>query len=142
MAEMGSTDSVLGAFIVSIFVLGLATGPLFLSPMSEVYGRLPLYHICNVLFFAFTIGSALCTNVGMVIAFRFLGGCASAAPMSIGGGTIADIIKHKRRGLAMTLFSAGPILGSTIGPVGGGYLVQNLGWRWGFWTLSIIVSLR
>jgi MFS family permease len=46
-----------------------------IAPLSEMYGRLPLYHTCNFFFIVFAIACAVSTNMGMFIAFRFLMGC-------------------------------------------------------------------
>jgi MFS family permease len=76
----------------------------------------------------------------MLTVFRFLAGCFGAAPLTIGGGTIADVIATEKRGAAMAVFALGPLLGPVIGPVGGGFLTQAKGWRWVFWVLTIVVS--
>jgi hypothetical protein len=66
-----------------------------------MFGRLWLYHSCNLLFIVFTIAAAVSSNMGMFIAFRFLMGCAGGAPLVLGGGTIADLISREQRGTAM-----------------------------------------
>lgn len=43
MLRFGETSSTLAIFVVSVNVLGYAIGPLFLSPLSEIYGRAPVY---------------------------------------------------------------------------------------------------
>jgi MFS family permease len=60
-----------------------------------------VYHICNVLFFIFTIGCALAKNMDMLIAFRFLAGFAGVAAVTCGSGTIADFTPVEKRGRAM-----------------------------------------
>jgi MFS family permease len=40
-----------------------------------------------------------------------LGGCAASGPMSVGGGSIADLYPAHERGKAMALFSMGPLIG-------------------------------
>lgn len=140
MADFHQTSSTIGTLAVSIYLLGFALGPLFVAPMSEFFGRLVIYHVCNGLFLAFTIGCALSTNIGMFLGFRFITGCAGSAPLTIGGGTIADVIPQQSRGKAMGLFAVGPLLGPVIGPVMGGFVAQDLGWRWTFWIMAIIVG--
>ncbi len=141
-AEFHSTNDLLVSFVVSVYVLGFAFGPLIFAPLSEVYGRLPLYTACNFLFVAFTIACAEATTMDMLIAMRFLAGAVAACPLSLGGGTIVDVIEPERRGLAIALFSFGPIVGPVIGPTGGGFLTQAKGWRWVFWLLTIVVSAK
>jgi hypothetical protein len=51
MAEFHSTNIYLGSSVVTIFALGLGTGPLIFAPLSEISGRLPIEHTGNVGFF-------------------------------------------------------------------------------------------
>jgi multidrug resistance protein len=138
--ELSITSSTVGTLTVSIYILGFALGPLVLAPLSELYGRLVIYHACNAIFMTFTLGCALSTNVGMFLAFRFLAGCAGAAPLTIGGGSIADMFVPEKRGAAMGSWAAGPLLGPMLGPIIGGFVAQAIGWRWAFWIILILVS--
>lgn len=110
-AEFGITNSTIAALTVTIYILGFALGPLFISPLSEIYGRLIVYHVGNGVYLGFTIGCALSTNTAMFMVFRFMCGVAAASPMSIGGGTIADLYRQEESGKAMALFGLGPLLG-------------------------------
>ncbi|KAE8137832.1 MFS general substrate transporter [Aspergillus pseudotamarii] len=136
--EYGITNPSLQTLIASIYMLGLMCGPLAIAPLSELYGRLIPYHVSNLIFFGFTIGCAKSTSTGMFLAFRFLAGCAGSAPLTIGGGTIADVIPKEQRGVAMGMFSLGPTLGPSLGPIIGGFVAQYKGWRWTFWVLLIL----
>lgn len=100
-----------------------------------MYGRVPMYHAGNVGFIIFTIACAVSNSLGMLIAFRFLAGCFGAVCITIGAGTIADMMPVEKRGAAMAIYAMGPLLGPVIGPVCGGFLVEAKGWRW-------LVSLR
>lgn len=140
MIEFRSQSDTLASFVVAVYVLGFAFGPLLVAPISELKGRLVVYHTCNVLFCVFTVLNAVSKNMQMLIVFRFFAGVAGVAPITIGSGTIADLIPRERRGLVMSLWSFGPIMGPVIGPILGGVVTQSLGWRWVFWLLSIVVS--
>ncbi|PQE24361.1 hypothetical protein CJF31_00002631 [Rutstroemia sp. NJR-2017a BVV2] len=138
MVEFQSTNTALAGFVVSVYILGFAFGPLFLAPLSEIYGRVPVYHVCNVLFIIFTVACALARNLNMLIGFRFLAGIWGSAVLTNGGGTITDMVAQENRGAAMSGFAMGPILGPVIGPVAGGFLAQSKGWRWVFWVITMI----
>ncbi|EUC41983.1 hypothetical protein COCMIDRAFT_8389 [Bipolaris oryzae ATCC 44560] len=138
MREFHSTSSLLASFMVSVYVLGYASGPMIIAPLSEMYGRLPLYHICNFLFIIFTIAAAVATNMTQFIVFRFFMGCFGGAPMVLGGGTIADLIPREQRGTAMSVWIMGPTIGPCVGPVIGGFLTVAKGWRWNFWFVAIL----
>ena len=141
MTEFKSDNVELASFVVSVYVLGYAFGPMVIAPMSELYGRMPVYHVCNSLFVIFTVACAVSSNLNMLIAWRFFEGLFGSCPLTIGGGTIADMIIQQKRGAFMAIFATGPLLGPVIGPVAGGYLTQAKGWRWVFWLIAIVVSL-
>ncbi|KAB8336668.1 hypothetical protein FH972_020979 [Carpinus fangiana] len=159
MREFNSDSTLLASFVVSVFLLGFVFGPLFIAPMSELYGRMPAYHIANVVFLAFTLGCAFSTNLAMFCVFRLLMGIAGSAPLTVGGGTIADLMPPEKRGAALSIWALGPLmgefrssfwettacinkaLGPVLGPIIGGYLTQCLGWRWVFYLLAIIVGV-
>ncbi|KIH90238.1 Major Facilitator Superfamily protein [Sporothrix brasiliensis 5110] len=138
MAEFHSDSNELAAFVVSVYVLGFAFGPLLIAPLSEIYGRNIVYHVCNVCFIAFVVGCALAPSLNTLIAFRFLSGVFGSCPLTNGGGSIADMVSQEHRGAAMASFAVGPLLGPIIGPVAGGFLASAKGWRWVFWLLVIL----
>lgn len=140
MDDFDTSSTTFATFVVSIFVLGFACGPLLLAPLSELYGRVVIYNVTNVLFLAFTILCAVSQNPSMLLAARFLSGFAGVATITIGSGTIADLMPREKRGKAVSLWSVGTILGPMIGPIIGGYVAEVLGWRWMFWVISIVVS--
>lgn len=141
LADFKSSDATLGSFIVSIFILGYAVGPLMIAPMSELYGRAIVYHVNNVLFVVWTLACAFAPNLGALLAFRFFQGMAGVTPLTIGSGTISDLIPTEQRGKFMAIYSLGPLLGPVIGPIAGAYLVQAEGWRWVFRVLTIVSGL-
>ncbi|KAF3930928.1 hypothetical protein ABW19_dt0208147 [Dactylella cylindrospora] len=140
MADFKSNSSTMASFIVSVYLLGFAFGPIVIAPMSELYGRRWVYVICNYLFTVFTIACGESTSLGMLIAFRLLAGIAGCAPLTIGGGSIADMIPFEQRGKFMAIYGMGPLMGPIIGPIAGGYLGESKGWRWIFYVLAIMLA--
>lgn len=140
MKEFDTNSETFETFVVSIFVLGFACGPLLLAPLSELYGRMVVYNVTNVLFLAATMLSGFSRNGGMLLFFRFLSGFTGVATITIGSGTIADLMPRDKRGKAVSIWSVGTILGPTIGPIIGGAVTETAGWRWVFWAVSIVVS--
>jgi multidrug resistance protein len=141
LAEFHETSSITATFILSVYILGFAFGPLIVAPMSEIYGRSLLYNIGNVLFTIFTVCTAVSNSIGMIMAFRFLMGVAGSVPITIGSGSIADMMPVEMRGRAMAAWALGPLLGPCIGPVAGGYLIRAAGWRWVYWLITIIAGI-
>jgi multidrug resistance protein len=141
LRDFRSTNHTLGSFVVSVYVLGYAIGPMVVAPCSEAYGRLPVYHVANVLFIIFTVACAVSSNLNMLIGFRFLEGMAGSAPITIGGGTIADLFIQEQRGGALAIWSMGPLIGPVVGPIAGGFLSKAKGWRWVFWVITMAVCI-
>lgn len=139
MTEFHTTNTYLGSFVVTIFVLGLGTGPLIFAPLSEIYGRLPIQHVGNVGFLMFTIACAESKTLGTLIGMRLLQGIFAAVPLTNGGAVIADMVKQEERGFALSMFTMGILLGPIVGPVCGGFLSAAKGWRWVFWVIAIMV---
>lgn len=100
--------------VVSIYILGFAVGPLLISPLSEIYGRYPVYVVCNVMFIIFTIACAVANSVDQLIAFRFFAGCFGVCPVTLGGASISDLIPQEKRGASMSLFGMGPLMGELL----------------------------
>ncbi|KAJ9610534.1 hypothetical protein H2200_005311 [Cladophialophora chaetospira] len=137
MKDFGSSSVLLASFVVSVYLIGYAFGPLVFAPMSEIYGRWPVYQISNVLFVIFTIACAVAPSLDSLIGFRFLAGSAGSAPLVLGGGSVADLYKREERGSKMAIFSIGPLIGPVAGPVAGAFLSEAEGWRWVFWVITI-----
>ena len=83
------TSETIVAMTLSIFLLTFAIGPLFLAPLSEIYGRtwvsdpgltsctvnsflVQILHIGNLLFLAFNLACAFAPNTGTLIGMRLL----------------------------------------------------------------------
>jgi MFS family permease len=136
MAEFYSTNTYLGSFVVTIFVLGLGTGPL--GSLSEIYGRLPMQHIGNVGFLVFTVACAESKSLGALIGMRLPQVIFAAVPLTNGGAVIADMVKQEERGFALAMFTTRILLGPTIGPICPGFLAAARGWSWVFGLLLLL----
>ena len=105
LQDFSSNSAALGSFVVSIFVLGYAMDPLALAPLSEIHGRLPIYHVSNVFFTSWNIGCALAPNLQSLLVFRLFAGMSGSCAVTVGSGSIADCIPKERRGKATAIFS-------------------------------------
>ena len=126
---------------ITVFVIGFGVGPLAFAPLSEMYGRKPVYVITILLAIIFEIPCAVAQNIGTLLVCRFIDGIAFSAPMTLVGGTLADLWRNEERGVPMAFFSAAPFIGPAIGPLAGGYLGQAAGWRWLYWIQLILAGV-
>jgi multidrug resistance protein len=123
---------VLGSFVVTVFILGLAFGPLVWVPLAEIYGRLIVQHVGCAGFLLFTIACAVSKSMGVIIGMKLLQGTFAAASLTNGGAIIADMVRQEERGFAMAMYTLGILLGPSVGPFAGGFLAAAKGWRWVF----------
>ncbi|MCQ4313593.1 DHA2 family efflux MFS transporter permease subunit [Pseudomonas stutzeri] len=83
----------------------------------------------------FVLSSVLCgvaQSLGEIIAFRLMQGLAGAALVPLSQGILLDIYPLEERGSAMGLFGVSVMVGPVLGPMLGGWLTENLSWRWVF----------
>lgn len=111
LRDFNTSAATIAEFVVSIYILGFAVGPLIISPLSEIYGRYPVYVACNIMFLIFTIACAVADSMSQLIVFRFFAGLFGVCPVTLGGASISDLIEQEKRGLSMSLFGMGPLLG-------------------------------
>ena len=131
-----SPSTVVGA--TTGFVVALGIGPLILAPLSELYGRRLLYIICFSIFALTQVPTALSPSVSFLITWRTISGFFGSVGVANGGGTINDMFYPNERAGIFGWYLLGPLLGPTIGPLLGGLIVQEIGWRWLFWILTIV----
>ncbi|KAF4158046.1 hypothetical protein CNMCM6936_003680 [Aspergillus lentulus] len=140
IAEEFHVSSEVTTLCLSLYVLGFAIGPVLLAPLSEYFGRQPVYVVSWFLLFIFQLPLALAPNIGTIIVCRFLAGCAGGAPLTNTGGSISDLWERNSSGGPMAVYG----LSSTFGPptalVMSGYIGLNAGWRWIFWVLMAITG--
>jgi multidrug resistance protein len=122
---------------LTTFVVGLAFGPLFLAPLSEFYGRKPVYLVSYFFFIIWQIPTAVAQNIGTILVTRFLAGFSGSAFLSVAGGSITDMWAADKVAWPMVAFTIGPFLGPTIGPLVGGFINQHVVWRWTFYVIII-----
>ncbi|CAE6446657.1 unnamed protein product [Rhizoctonia solani] len=135
-------STIVAILTISLFVVGYCVGPLLWGPLSENYGRRPIFLIGFVVYTAFQIGCALAPNVESILIFRFLGGTFAACPLTNAGAIIADIWDADTRGKALAIFTLAPFAGPALGPTVAGYMsVAGVSWRWLFGVLAIFAGV-
>lgn len=136
LKEFGSTNTSYETILVSVWELGEAVGPLLTAPLSEIFGRAPVYNATNIVFIVFSIACAVSSNLPMLVAFRLFNGIGDAS-ITLNPSIVGDMFVQEERGLAIAIVGFAPLIGPVAGPVIGGYLTQNEGWRWAFWLSAI-----
>jgi EmrB/QacA subfamily drug resistance transporter len=122
------------SWVVTAYLLAsTVTGPLY-GKFGDLYGRKPTLQVAIVIFL---VGSALCglaQNMPQLIAFRALQGLGAGGLLTTSIAVVGDIIPPRDRGRYQGLFGAVFGVSTVIGPLLGGFFVDNLSWRWIFYV--------
>ena len=101
--------------------------------LSRVFGRKRFLMSCIVLF---TLASLMCgaaPNLASLIFFRVLQGAAGGALIPISQAILMETFPPNQRGMAMAIFGIGAMFGPIVGPALGGWITDNMNWRWIFY---------
>lgn len=140
LADFHSDQEIFLTLLVSVWELGEAVGPLVIGPLSEIYGRLPIYHTTNLIFIVLSVACAVSSSLNMLLAFRFLNGFGVAA-IALNSSVIGDLFIQEERAGFFAVMALPALSGVAIAPVIGGYVGENLGWRWVFWITAMVGAL-
>ncbi|MFH6999836.1 MDR family MFS transporter [Flavobacterium sp. FlaQc-57] len=114
------------------------------SWLSQQFGRRN-YFVASIILF--TVCSFLCgnaSNIWELVAFRFVQGMGGGALLVTAQTIITESYPVAKRGMAQAIYGMGVIVGPTLGPPLGGYLVDNYSWPYIFYInipLGIIATL-
>src|SRR5579884_1947203 len=122
------------SWVVTAYLLSsTVVGPLY-GKLGDLYGRKRLLQGAIVIFLA---GSALCglaQDMTQLIVFRAVQGLGGGGLMVTTIAVIGDIIPPRERGRYQGFFGAVFGVSTVVGPLLGGFFVDNLSWRWIFYV--------
>lgn len=128
---------------ISLYVMGFALGPLLFASMGEMFGRRIVFLVTLSLYAIFQVQGALGRNLATLLSCRLLTGIFGSSPLTNAGGAVSDIWSFRERGMASAIYATVPFLGPVIGPIVGGFVVENphLGWHFNFWLMFIFSAI-
>ncbi|KAL9078145.1 MAG: hypothetical protein Q9157_002939 [Trypethelium eluteriae] len=110
--HMSRTES---AMSLSIYLLATAFGPLFIGPLSEIYGRQVILHGSSVWFLVWNVVCGFAETKVTLIASRFLAGFGASAIYALAGGVLGDVWRPEQRGRSLGVYMLIPLLGAAVG---------------------------
>ena len=141
--NLGATTSEVG-WVITAYAIGNVIVVPMTSWLSQQFGRRNYFAASLILF---TICSFLCGNaagINELILFRFLQGLGGGALLVTSQTIITESYPQEKRGMAQALYGMGVIIGPTLGPPLGGFIIDNFSWPYIFYInipLGIIAVL-
>jgi DHA2 family multidrug resistance protein len=124
----------LGATIedTSWVITAYAIANVIIIPLTGFFARLfgrKNYYLASIILF--TIASYMCGNADSLVTlvlWRFIQGIGGGALLSTSQAILFDAFEPEKRPMAAGMFGMGIVLGPTIGPTLGGFIVDNYSW--------------
>ncbi|MCC7667778.1 MFS transporter [Liquorilactobacillus satsumensis] len=116
-------------WIISGYTLAYASILLFASKIGDLFGRKKIFMLELLIFTLGSLGSALSQTAWQLNFFRVIQGIGGAGVMSLSMTIIATLFPPQKRGIAFGIWSSVVGFATAIGPLVGGFLVQQISWR-------------
>ncbi|CAO1615117.1 unnamed protein product [Parajaminaea phylloscopi] len=122
------------------YLVPVAIAPLFLAPLSEVFGR---RWVCLIAVFIYTtmfIPHAVSTSMTCIIVPRIIQGITGSVGNTMVGGFVADMWPKASRSLPMSVFVLTVLMSQAVGSAASAWTAANpnMGWRWVFWWQGLV----
>jgi EmrB/QacA subfamily drug resistance transporter len=119
--------------VTSYLLTSTASTPLY-GKISDVFGRKRIFQFAIVIFLIGSALSGLSQNMYQLIIFRGVQGLGAGGLMTLAMAIVGDVIPPRERGRYQGYFGAVFGVASVIGPLVGGFLVDEASWRWVFYV--------
>lgn len=141
--NLGATLTEVG-WVITAYAIGNVIIVPMTSWLSMQFGRRNYFAASIVIFtiFSFLCGNA--TNIWELVIFRFLQGIGGGALLVTSQTIITESYPVEKRGMAQAIYGLGVIIGPTLGPPLGGYIVENFSWPYIFYInipIGVIATL-
>jgi len=126
-ASIDQVNWVLTSYIVASAIMTAPVGWL-----ADRFGRKKLFIVCTI---GFTIASLLCGlahSIEQMVVFRLLQGVFGAGLIPLSQAVMLDAYPPEERGMAMSIWGMGVMLGPIMFPTNGGGLTETYSWHWVF----------
>ena len=120
------------AWVGTAYIVTATIATPLLGKLSDLFGRRVVFQTTLGIFI---VGSVLCgisQSMGQLIAARAVQGLGGGAIQALAFAILGDILPPRERGRYIGYFTLAFVGAALLGPLAGGFLVEELSWRWIF----------
>ena len=132
VGDLGGLDHL--SWVVTSYLLASTISTPLYGKLGDMRGRKPVFQAAILIFLAGSMLAGLSQSMTQLIAFRALQGIGAGGLMVGAQAIIGDIVPPRERGRYMGLIGSVFGVASVAGPLLGGFIVDNLSWRWVFYV--------
>lgn len=136
--EMFGVRKYVAMLSTTVYMMGIAIGPMFCAPMTESFGRKIGVFWPFFVSLIFTFLTVSVTSFPTFMILRFLSGALSSPPILSSGGALKDMFKPERRPYILLLYAIIVAGGPAMGPILGSQVIK---WTGDFRHLSLVVGI-
>jgi len=138
VGDLGGLDHL--SWVVTAYLLSSTVAAPIYGKFGDQYGRKVVLQVGIAIFLAGSVLAAMATSMTFLIIARLIQGLGGGGLIVVAMAVVADVIPPRRRGRAQGLLGGVFGVSTVIGPLLGGFLVEQLNWSWIF-LLNIPVGL-
>ena len=132
VSQLGGFNSY--SWVFSAYMLTSTTTVPLYGKLSDIYGRKPIYTVAMAIFLFGSLLCGLAQSMGQLIAFRAVQGLGAGGILPLAFIMIGDLFTLEQRARMQGVFSSVWGVSSVVGPLLGGFLVDQVSWHWVFFV--------
>ncbi len=130
VGELGGLDYY--SWVVTAYLLSSTVSTPLYGKISDMYGRRIVLQVAIVVFLVGSLLAGVAADMLQLVIFRGLQGIGAGGLMAMTFAVIGDVVSPRERGRYIGLLAGVWAFASVIGPFIGGFIVDNISWRWVF----------
>lgn len=128
------------ALTTGLYMMGMGLGAVVLSPTAILYGKRPVYLAASICFFISNIWCAVSPNYVSLLIARIFQGFAVSSVECLPSASIAEIYFLHEKAYRLGIYTLLLLGGKNLVPLVSAAIIHEMGWRWVFWVVAIIIA--
>jgi len=130
VGELGGLDHY--SWVVTAYLLSSTVSTPLYGKISDLFGRRVVFQAAILIFLAGSLLAGIAQDMLQLIVFRGIQGAGAGGLMAMAFAIVGDVLSPRERGRYIGFLGAAFAFSSVIGPLVGGFIVDNMSWRWVF----------